>query len=137
MSFLNRLPQHPDTCVFGAKASTNDRDDIEFLARSKHRFRILEALSERPYERDELQQETDVSRTTIQRTLSDMEEMGWIESAGWRYKITELGDIIRSEFDRVLGVAGAVQELNQVIEWVPVEAIDIDLQRCDNLRRES
>lgn len=106
---------------------TDSWDDIGFLARSKHRFRILEALSERPYERDELQQETDVSRTTIQRTLSDMEEKGWIENAGWRYKLTELGDIIRSEFDRVLGVAGAVQELNQVIEWVPVEAIDIDL----------
>ncbi|MGA9402632.1 helix-turn-helix transcriptional regulator [Haladaptatus sp.] len=103
-------------------------DDIEFLARSEHRFRVLGELSERPCERAELQERTEVTRTTISRTLSDMEGKGWVESEGWQYRLTPLGEMMYEEFARALDTADTVRTLNRVIEWVPTEALDIDLR---------
>lgn len=55
-------------------------EDLEFLTRSAHRIPILEKLAERPRERADLQQEVEVSRTTVSRTLSEMEQKGWVGS---------------------------------------------------------
>lgn len=54
-------------------------EEIEFLASSKHRVRVLNALAEGGCDRADLQSVTGAHASTIGRVLGDFEERRWID----------------------------------------------------------
>lgn len=103
-------------------------DDIAFLARSPNRVRALEALSERPLTRRELMAETDVSKATASRVLSDLLERGWVTEADGAHETTVVGDLVAADFSRLETTMAAAAQLGPVAEWLP-DDFGFDLRR--------
>ena len=96
-------------------------DDIEFLARSEHRVDALDALARRPRGRADLRELTDVSRSTIGRTLREFEDRHWIRRDGQQYEATQLGAFVASGMRDVIGRFETERKLRDVWQWLPFE----------------
>lgn len=104
-------------------------DDLEFLASSWTRFDVLQALRDGPRMRHELKDLTQVSRVTLSRILSDLEERGWIRRDGDHYEATDHGRLIADEVGRLLSTLVTADEMADAIEWLPVDEFDFELDR--------
>lgn len=104
-------------------------DDVEFLARSSSRVRVLEAIHNAARTRDELRAVSDASRTTLSRILADFEERGWITLTNGRYQSTPEGSFVASEVIRLLENMETAEKLDGVLQWLPVGEFGFDL-RC-------
>lgn len=100
--------------------------DIQFLANSENRIRVLGALTDGPATRRDLQEETGVPRSTAARVLDEAETRGWVDSKGSTYRITPVGDAMFSAFDTYLETTKGIHHLGKAVEWVPepVHALD-------------
>lgn len=105
--------------------------DIEFLANSWNRLDVLAAVADGPRSRTELKELTDVSRVTLSRILSDLEDRGWIVRETGQFEATASGAIIAREVSGLLETLIAADEMGDALEWLPVEEFDFDLE---NLR---
>lgn len=103
-------------------------EDFEFLARSEHRVRVLRALAQGPCDRTDLESTTGASRATLGRILGDFQDRGWIERSGADYETTPVGDLVASDVDDLLATFQAARTLGAVVDWVPVDAMDVDLR---------
>lgn len=102
-------------------------EEIEFLARSSNRIRVLETLIEKPMERHDIEDGTGVSRATLARILDDFEQRGWVTRDGRQYETTPVGDYVAQEFTDLLKRFEPVPGLNEVAQWFPEEGFDFDL----------
>lgn len=103
-------------------------EEIEFLARSSNRVRVLDALSDGPVGRYELEESTGVARATLGRILDDFEARGWIVADDRQYRATQLGTYVSRELAAALERFGPVPSLNEVAQWFPEEGFDFDLR---------
>lgn len=101
---------------------------IQFLANSTNRVRVLEALTEEPTSRRELQSSTGVSRSTVSRTLDSCESRGWVESEGSRYWITPLGEQMISAFLSSAETTAGILHLGEAVNWMPEAAFSLDFR---------
>lgn len=104
-------------------------EEVEFLARSPNRIDVLDALTDGPRERYDLEESTGVSRATLGRILEDFEERGWVVEDDRRYEATQLGAYVAREFTDLLARFGPVPALNEVARWFPDEGFEFSL-RC-------
>lgn len=102
-------------------------DEIEFLARSPNRIRVLDALTAEPIERYDIEDATGVSRATLGRILDDFEERGWVTREGRQYETTHVGNYVAREFTGLVERFEPVPALNQVGQWFPQEGFGFDL----------
>ena len=100
---------------------------IEFLALSPNRVRVLDALTEGPVGRYELEETTGVARATLGRILDDFDERGWIVEADREYRTNQVGDYVARELATALERFAPVPALSEVAEWFPEEGFDFDL----------
>ena len=100
-------------------------DDIAFLTRSKHRIVTLDALSEEPHSREELLEITDVSSSTIRRTLREFEERSWMSREGRRYEATQLGRFVADGVKDAVERIEVERELREVWELLPIDSHDL------------
>lgn len=100
---------------------------IEFLARSKNRVAVLNALADGSMERYDLEDTTGISRPTLSRILDDFESRGWVVSSGRRYELTQLGTYVTAEFTDFLGRMRVDGTLGDVVEWLPDQGFSFDL----------
>lgn len=103
--------------------------DAEFLIRSENRVRILGLLVERPRERRDIQDCLEITRVTMGRLLSDLEDRKWVERRGHEYHITPLGRIIFEDLDMFLDTVGTARQLRDFISHLPTEDLPFGL-RC-------
>lgn len=54
--------------------------EINYLARSHNRFRILELICASPHSQDDLKKQLDIHRTTLRKNLRGLEKKNWIET---------------------------------------------------------
>ena len=101
-------------------------DDIEFLAASENRVRVLTYLRETAASRQELHEGTGVSRSTLSRCLSGLQERGWITQSGSRCEITPLGKCFVDEFTELLRMAEGIRTLRDLETSLPIAEMDID-----------
>lgn len=101
--------------------------EIEFLARSPNRLRVLDVLRTGPITRYEIEEMTDVSRATLGRILDDFEERGWVKRESRQYETTHVGNYVAREFTRLVERFGPVPALNKVAQWFPEEGFGFDL----------
>ena len=108
---------------------TAQLEEIEFLARSAHRAGVLDALADRPRDRDDLRTETGASASTMGRILADFEERRWIERNGPTYELTPLGAFVAERFASLRQAMGIERKLRDVWRWLPreMEGFSVDL----------
>ncbi|WP_254764452.1 helix-turn-helix transcriptional regulator [Natrinema marinum] len=105
-------------------------ETLEFVARSPCRIRILEMLrSGDRVSRDSLQDEVDVVRTTLQRNLEGLTEHGLIRERDRCYEITPAGSLAVTGVSTALERVGAADRLRPVLERLPADELEFDLER--------
>lgn len=102
--------------------------DVEFLANSWHRLDVLEAVADGPQTRTELKERTDVSRVTLSRILSDLEQRGWIVRDAGQFEATANGAVVAREVSELLDTMITADEMGNALEWLPIEEFDFDLE---------
>lgn len=102
-------------------------EEIEFLALSANRVRILTLLSSEPHTRREIADATDASQATIGRILHDFEERSWIERDGSAYVATPTGTLVADGFTEMLDIFEVEGKLRDVVAYLPTDALDFDL----------
>lgn len=93
--------------------------DIQLLANSENRIRVLDALTDGSATRQQLQEVTGVPRSSTARVLEEAESHGWVESNGSQYWITTCGEAMIAEIRRTIEATQGVQHLGEAIEWLP------------------
>lgn len=107
-------------------------NDVEFLAASENRVRVLTYLRDAAADRREIHEETDISRSTLSRCISGLEDRGWIRQSGSECEITPLGRFFIDEFVNLLEMAEAVQNLRDLETMPVIDEMDVDPRRlCD------
>lgn len=113
-SFLlgNDLPTYTDAI-----------DDLGFLTRSSHRMHVLQLLHRDTRTRNELSEATDVSRVTLSRILSDLEDRNWIERSqvGSEFTITPLGSHVYEDLAALVGTIQVGQENPALADRLPTD----------------
>jgi predicted transcriptional regulator len=93
--------------------------DIQLLANSENRIRVLDALTDESATRQQLQEVTGVPRSSTARVLEEAESHGWVESNGSQYRITASGEAMVVEIRRTIAATKGIQHLGEAIEWLP------------------
>jgi predicted transcriptional regulator len=104
-------------------------ETVAFLANSENRVRLLNAIAENPKTRADLHEETSIPRATLGRILSDLEARGWIRQDGTHYEATPESTHLVKAFDTLVDTVAALDELQDLVQWVPTEEVGFDLGR--------
>jgi hypothetical protein len=106
------------------------RQQVEFLAGSRHRVAVAERLREGAARPCELEGCVDASRATVQRALSALTDRGWARRDAGEYRLTAAGALVlraRDDFGETIETVDAVSEplslLGPVDEELPTAAI--------------
>lgn len=109
--------------------SSDALDDVAYLARSENRVRILGALANGPRTRRDVQETTDVSRTTLDRIVNELEDRGWVErTSDGDYAATPTGKRLMNQFEPFVESVDAIDRLGKAVEWLPDEELSIGLE---------
>ena len=102
-------------------------DDIAYLVGSRNRVRVLRFLGAERADRRTIHEETGISRATLSRVLSGLEERGWITQRGSECAITPIGELLVDEFTSFVDAVGTIQRLEGAIEYLQLDEIGVDL----------
>ena len=103
-------------------------ENIEFLAGSKTRVRILDLLSQhKELDKQELRDQIDASRTTVQRNLDTLVDQGWIQNTNRSYEIDTCGDLVAEKFLELTETIEIESRLQPFLKWVDRPEFDLDL----------
>ena len=103
-------------------------DDIEYLARSRHRVSVLECLESGACTRAALHDETEISQPTLGRVLAGLQTRNWVAQHGQEYSLTSLGRLLAEEFADLLETVETIQELSDLTSVLPIEQLDFDIR---------
>lgn len=98
--------------------------DIAYLVRSEHRILVLAKLSEEALDKTDLCELTEVSSSTIRRTLIEFQDRCWVRKEGREFTTTSLGAAIATQVDKLLGTVETERKLRDTWEFLPEEAIE-------------
>lgn len=113
----------------GEKVSEDALADIAYLARSSNRINIIKALAEGPHTSREVEEVTGISRSTLERILSELEERGWAErTTEGAYVATPAGGCAMTEFAPLIGAMQAIRTLGDAVAWLPNDELSIGLR---------
>lgn len=104
-------------------------EDIAFLAASRNRVTVLEALADQPHDRHGLQTRLDISQPTASRILRDLREHEWVTRNGNRYELTPVGEFVIAAFTDLQEQFETIHHLRDVIPLLPDQDYDFDLRR--------
>ena len=104
-------------------------DQIQYLVGSKNRVRVLDYLRKAPADREELSEQLGIPRSTLSRVLTGLEEQNWISQHGPDCESTTLGAFLVEEFSSLMDAVETMQQLEDVIDYLPMDEIDFELSR--------
>lgn len=102
-------------------------DKVSFLAASRNRVDILEAVSAKPLTRADIQRATDTTRATLGRILADLLDRDLICREGTYYEATPLGSFLVRAFNSLVETVDAVERFGPLLKWFPVDDITFEL----------
>lgn len=103
-------------------------DDIAFLTRSETRVGVLRAVEAESRTRRELATVTETPKSTLSRTLGELEERGWIERNGRVYELTTAGSLVVERLVPFLRTVTVLQKLGDTVELLPLDETELDVQ---------
>jgi predicted transcriptional regulator len=109
-------------------------DAIRVFANSANSVRIFEALTDGPTTSSDLAERTGASRSTVARVLDEGESRGWIDSAGSRYELTYVGEVMIEEFRTYQQTVEGIQQLGDVLNHLPEPAHELDVRHLRDAR---
>jgi predicted transcriptional regulator len=113
---------------------TDGLETVAFLAGSENRVRVLMALAERPLSRTDLQSATEVTRATLARVLSDLEDRGWVRREGQQYEATRAGRALADSFRSTTETAAALETLGDLARWFPFDDVAFEVRHLHDAR---
>lgn len=103
--------------------------DIAYLARSKNRLEILETLATGPHTSREVEEATGVSRSTLERITSELQQREWaMRTTDGEYVLTDTGERFATETGRYVAAIEAVESLGEAVAWLPTEELTVGLE---------
>ncbi|GAB3018132.1 helix-turn-helix transcriptional regulator [Natronobiforma cellulositropha] len=101
------------------------------------RYEVLETLLEEPRTKPELATETAVSRSTVDRAVSELLETGCIEriDAGSTYRVTGCGALAYDAHESYLADLETITEAAPILETLEPGALDLRLLRGASVDR--
>lgn len=105
-------------------------EEIEFLARSPHRVRVLDAVARRAQSRADLLAMTDVSQSTMGRTLRAFEDRGWIRRDGRHYEATQAGAFVATGMRDLVDRLETELTLRDICRWLPPPESGFTMELC-------
>jgi predicted transcriptional regulator len=107
-----------------------EQDCRDVLSTALKRIEFLAALSEQPAEKRKLVDRLDVSRSTVNRGLWDLEQLGLVRYDTDRYDLTAGGRILYDQYQELAESAVAVLDADGLLSALPPTApIDVDFLR--------
>ncbi|MGM0716612.1 MAG: helix-turn-helix transcriptional regulator [Halobacteriota archaeon] len=103
-------------------------DDIAFLTRSETRVDVLRAVEAESRTRRELAAVTETPKSTLGRTLGELEERGWIKRNGRMYESTTAGSLVVEQLVPFLSTITVLQKLGDAVELLPLDETELDVQ---------
>lgn len=103
-------------------------EEIEFLALSPNRVRVLSLLAEGRRTRPELESTVGASQATLSRILGDFEDRSWVRQDGSEYVATATGCLVAEGFTDLLDILETESELRGLVRYLPTHAMDFDLR---------
>lgn len=102
-------------------------EDIEFLARSETRVRLVKMLhQDGKMGRDEVRNRLNASRTTVQRNLDALEDRGWVRNGNRTYSLAPCGEIIAEDFLDLVETVSIAEQLQPVLQYIDRSQFDLD-----------
>lgn len=101
-------------------------EDVDHLARSPHRTRVLLLLIQNDWTRRELNEETDIPQPTLGRILGTFQERDWLNKANNTYSLTLRGKLIAHHFTNLLDIFDTVSRLPAEGELDPLLTLGFD-----------
>lgn len=103
----------------------DDGVDVTLLAVLTRRRSLLERLATTPTRKCDLTEDLDVSRSTIDRGIRELEQLDLIEREGREYRTTLAGELALAEYDRFSSRVSDVVDARDILSSLPPEtAID-------------
>jgi predicted transcriptional regulator len=109
-------------------------EDIRFLSDSRHRAVAMATLAGGSRSRGELRDATGASSATVGRIAKDFEDRGWLARDGGEYALTTLGGFVARSFARLHEDMLAARDLNELLRFVPLERMGIEVERLTDAR---
>jgi predicted transcriptional regulator len=106
----------------------NDVSPRAVLEAVTRRLEFLESLAEKPKDKRMLVDELEVSRTTTDRGVRELETVGLVEYADGRFALTAIGEVAVFGLFDLLDTIKLRRELDPILRWVPAGTLDIDLE---------
>lgn len=101
--------------------------ETDVLIKLVRRTRVLETLREEgAMDRRDFEQALAVSKPTVHRFTRFLGEQGLLVRENGLFRLTLAGEIVAEELVRLCDTVEWIDELQQVIRWLPVEAFDFD-----------
>lgn len=103
-------------------------ETIGFVARSACRAEILAALaSDGCLSRANLRDRFDVSRTTVGRNITALEDRELIRRTNGGYVATHTGKAVAASFGDLVETVEVTTKLESIVQWLPDEGFDPDI----------
>ena len=113
----------------GGENSDEATSNLQYLARSQNRIKILETLVTGPHTTRDMEESTGTSRSTLERITTELEERDWAErTIEGEYVLTGTGELVAEETVRYVGTLEAIESLGNAVNWLPTEELTIGLQ---------
>lgn len=90
------------------------------------RIDVLDSLLADGKDKRELVGELDCSRSTVDRSVRELEAAGVVEYADGEYRTTTFGRLATEEYREFERRVETMERLEPVLEWLPVDEFDLD-----------
>lgn len=105
-------------------------DGFELLELGNRRFDVLERLADGPASKPTLVDDLDVSRSTVNRALRELEEWHLVERTDEGHVPTLSGRLLADALDRYLGDLSTLAEANRLLAELPADTrVPVELLR--------
>ncbi|WP_135825989.1 helix-turn-helix transcriptional regulator [Halorussus ruber] len=92
----------------------------------EQRIDALESVRESGKDKRELVESLDCSRSTVDRSIRELESHGLVAYSAGEYRPTTFGRLALAEYRRFEERVETMKRLKPALEWLPVEEFDLD-----------
>lgn len=111
-------------------ATEHDRPADELVALLARRIEVLEAVLEAPRTRPELVDTLDISRSTVDRAVRELEDMGLVRFNGDSFSATLVGQLAHTEYETLRTDLVTLEEVSPLLTSLPSTApVDLRILR--------
>ena len=112
---------------------SGDTGFLRFLAQSDTRVAVLQLLNERGrLDRYEIEQDLDVSRRTVIRTIDALADNGYVLNETDTYELTALGALVAASYNEFASTVETAHQLEPFLAHLPDDSFDVDPRQLDD-----